>query len=324
MKKQDLRIVFMGTPEFAVPSLKALIDTGYNVVGVITAPDKQAGRGKKIKMSAVKTFALDNELNILQPYKLKDESFLNELTELKCNLQIVVAFRMLPKVVWNMPELGTFNLHASLLPQYRGAAPINFALINGEKTTGLTTFFLDNKIDTGRIIKQEQITISQTDDAGSLHDKMMQKGAKLVTDTVDLILSNKAITHEQKSLIKEDENLKSAHKIDKEYCRINWNNNANTIYNFIRGLSPYPTAFSELISSNGTKYLVKIYKTEVISSNNQTKRNGDILTDGKAYLHVITNLGVISILELQLSGKKRMIIGDFLRGFQKIKDYKLE
>jgi len=324
MKKQDLRIVFMGTPEFAVPSLKALIDTGYNVVGVITAPDKQAGRGKKIKMSAVKTFALDNELNILQPYKLKDESFLNELTKLKCNLQIVVAFRMLPKVVWNMPELGTFNLHASLLPQYRGAAPINFALINGEKTTGLTTFFIDNKIDTGRIIKQELITISQTDDAGSLHDKMMQKGAKLVTDTVDLILSNKAITHEQKLLINEDKNLKSAHKIDKEYCRINWNNNANTIYNFIRGLSPYPAAFSELISSNGTKYLVKIYKTEIIPSNEQSQNHGEILTDGKTYLHVITNLGVISILELQLSGKKRMIIGDFLRGFQKIKDYKLK
>jgi len=321
MKKQDLRIIFMGTPEFAVPSLKALIDSGFNVVGVITAPDKKAGRGKKIRMSAVKEFALEQKLNILQPSKLKEPSFINELSKLKANLQIVVAFRMLPEVVWDMPEHGTFNLHASILPQYRGAAPINFALINGEKNTGLTTFFLDKEIDTGRIIKQEQIIINQSDDVGSLHDKMMQLGSKLVTDTVNLILSSKTNTHEQSTLIKENETLKSAHKINKEYCRINWNNEPNTIYNFIRGLSPYPTAFSTLVSKNGTVHLVKIYKTATTSSQKQLEKPGTILTDGSTYLNVVTKSGVITILELQLSGKKRMIIGDFLRGFQKINDY---
>ena len=321
MNKQDLRIIFMGTPEFAVPSLKALIYSGFNVVGVITAPDKEAGRGKKLRMSAVKEFAIDNKLNILQPHKLKEPNFINELTELKANLQIVVAFRMLPEVVWDMPEYGTFNLHASLLPQYRGAAPINFALINGEKNTGLTTFFLDKEIDTGRIIKQEQITINQSDDVGSLHDKMMQLGSKLVTDTVDLILSGKTTTHEQSTLIKENETLKSAHKINKEYCRINWNNESNIIYNFIRGLSPYPTAFSTLVSKNGTNHLVKIYKVAITSTQKHPEKPGFIITNGNTYLNVVTKSGVITILELQLSGKKRMIIGDFLRGFQKIIDY---
>jgi len=321
MRKQDLRIIFMGTPEFAVPSLKALIDAGFNVVGVITAPDKEAGRGKKIRMSAVKEFALNSSLKILQPHKLKDTNFINELVNLKANLQIVVAFRMLPEVVWAMPKLGTFNLHASLLPQYRGAAPINFALINGEDTTGLTTFFLDKEIDTGKIIKQEQIAISKSDDVGSLHDKMMSIGSKLVIDTVDLILSDNTITHEQNTLIKKNEIIKSAHKINKEYCRINWNNEPNNIYNFVRGLSPYPAAFSELVSNNGLNYLVKIYKTAIVSSHEQNKKPGIINTDGNTYLNVSTKSGTISILELQLSGKKRMIIGDFLRGFQKIKEY---
>jgi len=321
MTKQDLRIVFMGTPEFAVPSLKALIDTGYNVVGVITAPDKVAGRGKKVRMSAVKVFAQDNNLNILQPDKFKDKTFLQQLSNLNANLQIVVAFRMLPEVVWAMPQLGTFNLHASLLPQYRGAAPINFAIINGEKSTGLTTFFLDKHIDTGKIIKQERIDIDDNDDVGTLHDKMMVIGSKLILSTVELILEGKIESLEQDSLIKENEIIKLAHKIDKEYCRVNWDNDSKSIYNFIRGLSPYPTAFSTLNSPEGVSHNVKIYRTAIISQKENLSKPGTFNTDGKTYINVNTTSGILSILELQLSGKKRMKIEDFLRGFQKITEF---
>jgi len=322
MTKQNLRIVFMGTPEFAVPSLKALIDNNYNVVGVITAPDKEAGRGKKVRMSAVKIFAQNNGLNILQPHKFKDESFLQQLRSLNANLQIVVAFRMLPEVVWAMPELGTFNLHASLLPQYRGAAPINFAIINGEKSTGLTTFFLDKNIDTGSIIKQEKIDIDSTDDVGTLHDKMMLIGSELIIDSVELILENKVKPLNQDLLLKENEKIKNAYKINKEYCRINWNTEAKDIYNFVRGLSPYPTAFSSIDSADGKKYDAKIYKVVINSSEDHLNLPGTIITDGKTYLNVHTKSGIMSILELQISGKKRMKIEDFLRGFQKIDEYR--
>ncbi len=325
MTKKDIRIVFMGTPEFAVSSLKVLIDHGYNVVGVITAPDKKAGRGKKIKMSAVKIFALNNNLNILQPHKLKDEKFLDELSNLKANLQIVVAFRMLPKVVWAMPKLGTFNLHASLLPQYRGAAPINFAIINGEKTTGLTTFFLDEEIDTGKIIHQDKIDISINDDVGSLHDSMMKKGSELILRTVNSIIEGNITPQDQISTTIKNEPLKNAPKLYKEDCRINWNNEPTTIYNFVRGLSPYPAAFSTLVSNSGMEHIVKIYKVAVNNSTEEKNRLvGSISTDGKTYLSVSTRLGNMNILELQLSGKKRMKVEDFLRGFQKINDYSFE
>ncbi len=314
----------MGTPDFAVPSLKALIEKGYNVVGVITAPDREAGRGRKIMMSAVKKFALENNLNILQPQKLKNEYFLNELRSLRPNLQVVVAFRMLPEVVWAMPELGTFNLHASLLPQYRGAAPINFALINGETVTGLTTFFLDKEIDTGRIIHQEKIEINYDDDAGMLHDKMMERGSELVLNTVESILDDKVTANNQDSFLSKNEILKPAPKLKKEDCRINWNNTPINIYNFVRGLSPYPASYAILASKEGIQHIVKIFKVEIVSSLASDKKPGNILTDGKNYLDVEVRSGVVRILELQLSGKKRMGISDFLRGFQYVADFHFE
>lgn len=324
MKKQDLRIVFMGTPDFAVPSLKALIDNEFNVVGVITAPDKKAGRGRKIMVSAVKQFALDIKLNILQPLNLKEESFIDELKSLNCNLQIVVAFRMLPEIVWKLPTLGTFNLHASLLPQYRGAAPINYAIINGEKTTGLTTFFIDNKIDTGKIILQEKIDICDNDNVGSLHDKMMLKGSELILKTLNYILDNKINAQSQSTLIKTSEILKTAPKLNKEDCRIGWNNSPISINNFVRGLSPYPVAYAILASENGIQHVVKIFKVSISDSLKQNKLPGSINSDGKNYLDVIVGSGAISILELQLPGKKRMSITDFLRGFPDITNYHFE
>ncbi len=249
MNKEDLRIVFMGTPDFAVPSLKAIIDSGYNVVGVITAPDKKAGRGRKINMSAVKIFALKNYLNILQPANLKDEAFLSELKALNPDLQVVVAFRMLPVSVWSLPPLGTFNLHASLLPQYRGAAPINYAIINGEKETGLTTFLLDDKIDTGRILMQERTEISDNDTAGTLHDRLMIMGSKLIVNTIDRLVKNE-ITPIDQTYLADDSDIRKAPKISKDDCRINWYNNSITIRNYVRGLSPYPAAMTILKCKN--------------------------------------------------------------------------
>jgi methionyl-tRNA formyltransferase len=324
MKKQDLRIVFMGTPDFAVPTLKAIINNGYNVVGVITAPDKEAGRGKKINMSAIKKFAIEHKLKILQPHKLKDENFIVDLRNLKANLQVVVAFRMLPEIVWAMPALGTFNLHASLLPQYRGAAPINFAIINGETTTGLTTFFLDKEIDTGKIIFQEKIDISKNDDAGTLHDRMMEKGSDIVLKTINSISNNEVTSHEQHKFTDEYNTLKIAPKIKKDFCRINWNNTPITIYNFVRGLSPYPASFSVLKSDREIQHSIKVFKATIISSSPSTEVCGKIITDEKTYLNVIAKTGIISILELQLSGKKRMSITDFLRGFQNINSFHFE
>lgn len=312
----------MGTPDFAVPTLKAIVDNGYNVVGVITSPDREAGRGRKIMMSAVKKYSIEAGLKVLQPHKLKDEDFIYELKNLNANLQIVVAFRMLPEIVWAMPKYGTFNLHASLLPQYRGAAPINFAIINGETTTGLTTFFLDKNIDTGKIIHQKKIEICNNDDAGTLHDKMMIIGSELVLKTIKSIYSNNVIPHEQKKLT--NNALKIAPKINKEDCRINWNNTPITIYNFVKGLSPYPSSFTILKSEGGIKHSVKIFKVAIVSSSSPINTLGNITTDGKTFLNVEVENGIISILELQLSGKKRMSISDFLRGFQNIDSFHFE
>ena len=311
---KDLRIVFMGTPDFAVASLKTLVNDGFNIVGIITVPDKPAGRGKKISESAVKKFALQKNLNILQPSNLKDPDFINELKSLQANLQVVVAFRMLPQVVWDMPEFGTFNLHASLLPQYRGAAPINWAIINGETKTGITTFFLDQEIDTGKIIFQEEIEIEINDTAGILHDKLMVHGASLVSDTAKAIKNNKVLSLKHQSDLTENTKLNIAPKIHKEDCRINWSDIAENIQNFIRGMSPYPAAFTELVMPNKHTYSLKIFSS-VISETQTDKKPGSILTDNKSFLKIASSNAWLDIKDLQLAGKKRMKTEDFLRGF---------
>ena len=263
MKKEDLRIVYMGTPDFAVESLRALVEGGYNIVGVITMPDKPVGRhGSVLQASPVKQYAVSKELPVLQPEKLKDEAFLSELRALKADLQIVVAFRMLPEVVWNMPRLGTFNLHASLLPQYRGAAPINWAVINGDTETGATTFFLTHEIDTGKIIRQKHLPIADTDDVGIVHDSLMTMGAGLVLETVDLLLEGKADAVPQEEFYKDPSELRPAPKIFKETCRIDWHQPVKRIYDFIRGLSPYPAAWTEIVSPEGVRTTLKIYQAE--------------------------------------------------------------
>ena len=304
MKKEDLRIVYMGTPDFAVESLRCLVEGGYNVVGVITMPDKPAGRGHKLQFSPVKQYALEHSLPLLQPEKLKDEAFVEALREWKADLQIVVAFRMLPEVVWNMPRLGTFNLHASLLPQYRGAAPINWAVINGDTETGITTFFLRHEIDTGEVIQQVRIPIADTDDVGIVHDKLMMLGGKLVTETVDAILNDavKPIPQEEMAVVGE---LRPAPKIFKDTCRIDWNQPVKRIYDFIRGLSPYPAAWSELVQPDGETVVMKIFETEKIIQSHQLTP-GTLLTDGKTYIHVAAADGIIGIRALQLPGKKRL------------------
>ena len=321
MNKQELRIVFMGTPEFAVESLKALVEGGYNIVGVITMPDKPMGRhGSQLSQSPVKAYALEQGLKVLQPVKLKDPEFLEELEALQADLQIVVAFRMLPEVVWAMPHLGTFNLHASLLPQYRGAAPINWAVINGETQTGVTTFFLQHEIDTGEVIKQVRIPIADTDDVGIVHDKLMEIGARLVTETVDKIIDGTLRTVEQDLMIGEDDVLRPAPKIFRETCQINWNQPQKRIYDFIRGLSPYPAAWS-VLDNGGKQTDIKIYQSAKLGEDISPEwakhhQPGDIDTDGKSYLHVATDDGWLDILILQQSGKKRMPVSDFLRGFK--------
>ena len=323
MKKEDLRIVYMGTPDFAVESLRCLVEGGYNVVGVITMPDKPAGRGHKLQFSPVKQYALEHSLPLLQPEKLKDEAFVEALREWKADLQIVVAFRMLPEVVWNMPRLGTFNLHASLLPQYRGAAPINWAVINGDTETGITTFFLKHEIDTGEVIQQVRVPIADTDNVEVVHDKLMMLGGKLVLETVDAILNGtvKPIPQEEMAVVGE---LRPAPKIFKETCRIDWNQPVKKIYDFIRGLSPYPAAWSELIASEKESVVVKIFEVEkIVKKNDKRCRNsrgrfckvGSIETDGKKYIKVSVPGGFVSILSLQLPGKKRLKIDELLRGY---------
>lgn len=311
-----MRIVFMGTPDFAVESLKILVENNYNVVGVITMPDKPSGRGHKLQFSAVKQYAIEKNLNILQPEKLKDESFLEALKALHADVQVVVAFRMLPEVVWNMPRLGTFNLHASLLPQYRGAAPINWAIINGEKETGATTFFLTHEIDTGKIILQEKISISETDDAGSVHDKLMLIGAEMVCKTIDLLILGETDAIDQSQFIHPETELKAAPKIFKDTCKIDFNKSVDDSYNFIRGLSPYPTAWAELQFPNQQEpTLLKIYETEkeYIQHNNQP---GTLITDGKKFAKIALQDGYLQLKSVQAPAKKRMDIGELLRGMR--------
>ncbi len=310
---KTLRIVFMGTPDFAVASLDALVKNEYNIVGVITVPDKPAGRGQQIQQSAVKQYAVANNLHVLQPEKLKDEKFLSELRSLNADLQIVVAFRMLPELVWTMPPLGTFNLHGSLLPQYRGAAPINRAVMNGEKETGVTTFFLQQEIDTGKIIFSERTAIDENENAGEVHDRLMNIGAQLVVKTVKAIEEKNHPAVSQETLLHNIE-LKSAPKIFKEGCKINWSNDAQTIHNFIRGLSPYPAAWTEFQGHDDKIYNVKIFcAVKEIAVHNSP--NGIILSDNKTFLKVTCTNGFINVLELQLAGKKRMNVQDLLRGF---------
>lgn len=313
MNKKELRIVFMGTPAFAVESLRALVENDYNVVGVITAPDKPAGRGYKFQPPAVKEYALSAGLTVLQPENLKNEVFLGELRRLKADIQVVVAFRMLPEVVWSMPPRGTFNLHASLLPQYRGAAPINWAIINGEKETGVTTFFLKHEIDTGEIIFQEKVAIGENDDAGTLHDSLMTLGAKLVVRTIDAVIGGTVRSLPQSELTQGNKELKPAPKIHKETCRINWDRPVEEIRNFVRGLSPYPAAWTEL-DVNGEKMNFRIFAARTLPEAHRL-RPGEVVTDNKATLRVAAQDGFIEVLEIQLSGKKRMKTGDFLNGF---------
>ena len=315
MDKKDLRIVYMGTPDFAVESLRRLVEGGYNIVGVITMPDKPMGRhGSVLQASPVKQYAVSQGLKVLQPEKLKDETFVNELRALQADLQIVVAFRMLPAVVWNMPRLGTFNLHASLLPQYRGAAPINWAVINGDTETGITTFFLQHEIDTGAIIQQVRVPIADTDNVEVVHDKLMVLGGDLVIETVEAILAGTVKAIPQETLFQSDADLRPAPKIFKETCRIDWSKGVKKVYDFIRGLSPYPAAWTEL--SVGDKELeLKIFAaSKEFCTHQQTV--GTVLTDHKSYMKVALEDGYLNILTLQLSGKKRMEVTDFLRGFR--------
>lgn len=314
MDKKSLRIVYMGTPDFAVESLKALVERGYNVVGVITMPDKAIGKSHSIlSCSPVKEYALSQNLPILQPEKLKDPEFLQALKEWNADLQIVVAFRMLPEVVWNMPRLGTFNLHASLLPQYRGAAPINRAIINGETETGITTFFLTHEIDTGKIIDQVKIPISDTDNAEIIHDKLMHLGASLVIKTVDDILNNSIRPIAQEDLTHNPGELKPAPKIFKETCQIDWKQDVKSVYDFIRGLSPYPAAWTILKTSQGTELNLKVFESGKCFEPHNLQP-GTIKTDGKNYLDIAVKDGFIRLLSIQQAGKKRMSIIHFLRG----------
>ncbi|WP_439881921.1 methionyl-tRNA formyltransferase [Pontibacter sp. MBLB2868] len=304
--KRELRIVFMGTPDFAVPTLQTLVEHKYNVVAVITAPDKPAGRGQKIHQSPVKEYAVSQNIPVLQPTNLKSDVFLEELRSYNANLQIIVAFRMLPEVVWAMPELGSFNIHASLLPQYRGAAPINWAIINGEKETGVTSFFLQHEIDTGDLIFQEHVPILEEDDFGSLYEKLKYTGAQLALRTVQAIEQGDVKPQPQITTAE----TKHAPKIFKETCQINWNHTAEQVRNFIRGLSPYPAAWTRLDDKN-----FKVFKVEALENTGYTSEPGHIFTDNKTFLHVKTADGAVSVLDLQMEGKKRMPIQDLLRGY---------
>ena len=320
--EKKLRIVFMGTPDFAVSSLKRLLETEHPVVGVITAPDKPAGRGKKIISPPVKQFANANDISpVLQPANLKDPEFITQLQSLRADLQIVVAFRMLPEIVWAMPPKGTVNLHASLLPDYRGAAPINWAIINGEKETGVTTFFIEKEMDTGKIILNSRVAIGPEMSAGELHDVLKNEGAELVVKTLKAISDNRYTTMSQNKLIK-DKELHPAPKIFKEDCRINWKQSSETIYNFIRGLSPYPAAWTEL-EKDGKILSLKIFKA-AMGNESFTENQPDVQTDGKTYLEISTADGYLSILELQQAGKKKMSVGDFLRGVMEPENYMIK
>ena len=308
----SLRIIFMGTPEFAVPSLQKLYEAGYDIAAVVTAPDKPAGRGMQLTQSAVKKYAVEKNLKILQPEKLKSPAFIEELKSLKADVQTVVAFRMLPEIVWNMPPMGTINLHGSLLPQYRGAAPINWAIINGEKETGVTTFKLQHEIDTGNMLLQEKIKIEDDETAGSLHDKMMETGADLLLKTIRKLEKGNLKEIEQRSALSFETSvsLRHAPKIFTETCEINWNKNVEEIYNLIRGLSPYPAAFTFL---NGKK--LKIFASQK-ETGKQINEPGEYISDNKTFLKFAATDGFVYVKEIQLEGKKRMKIEDFLRGWR--------
>ena len=312
---EKLRIVFMGTPEFAVGILDTILQNNYEVVGVITAADKPAGRGQKIKYSAVKEYALAHNLHLLQPTNLKDESFLAELQALNANLQIVVAFRMLPKVVWDMPSLGTFNLHASLLPNYRGAAPINWAIINGETKTGVTTFFIDDKIDTGAMILNAETAIGTNESAGELHDRLMELGSKTVTQTLALLENGKVTT----TIQEDNAEIKTAYKLNKENCKIDWHQPASEIHNLIRGLSPYPAAWC-FMSDKGEEWNVKIYQSNIVIEAH-TLAVGQLVCTKKE-LKIAVRDGFIQIESLQFPGKKKMNTAEFLNGIQFTADAK--
>jgi methionyl-tRNA formyltransferase len=304
---EQLRIVFMGTPEFAIGILDTIIKNQYNVVGVITAADKPAGRGQKIKYSAIKEYALSNKLALLQPTSLKDESFLEELKALNANLQIVVAFRMLPEVVWKMPKFGTFNLHASLLPNYRGAAPINWAIINGDTKTGVTTFFIDDKIDTGAMILSSEIAIGANENAGQLHDRLMQLGSETVLQTLAMLEKGNVST----TIQKENPEIKTAYKLNKENCKIDWSKSTVEIYNLIRGLSPYPSAWC-FISDKNEDWNVKIHEAKIILEDHNFGIGSVICT--KKEMKIAVKDGYIQVLHLQFPGKKQMKTSELLNG----------
>ena len=329
-KARKTRIVYMGTPEFAVAPLEELIKTGHNIVGVVTVADKASGRGLKINESAVKKYAVEHGIPVLQPVSLKDPEFLEALKAWKADIFVVVAFRMLPKVVWEMPRLGTFNLHAALLPQYRGAAPINWAVINGDKATGVTTFMIDEGMDTGGIMFREQCLIGPDENVGQVHDKLMAIGSDLVVQTVDAIIENNVETRVQKSFIQGSETLRPAPKLTRELMHIDWNVKTKYAYNLIRGLSPYPAAFTELVKDDKTIQM-KIYAAAKVTGEDYTamlEQNGmeaaapgTVLSDGRTYLAIAASDGAISITELQISGKKRMAVKDFLIGFREPQTY---
>ncbi len=310
--ENKIRIAYFGTPEFAASQLEAILDAGHEVAVVVTMPDKPAGRGRQIQFSDVKKTALERNLPLLQPEKLKDPSFLEQLAAYQANLFVVVAFRMLPAVVWQMPELGTFNLHASLLPQYRGAAPINFAIINGETETGLTTFFLNEEIDKGAVIMRKHIAIRPDETAGELHDELMLLGNKVVVDTIEKIASGTVSALPQEELA-EGQTLKPAPKITKEFCNIDWNQDRLTIYNHIRGLSPYPAAHTQLVSENQGAIDMKVYNAEIEDCRHD-EPIGSVVTDNKKFLKVAVKDGFIQLTKVQQAGKKAMPITDFLRG----------
>lgn len=319
MDSKKLRIVFMGTPGFAVASLRRLVEAGYNIVAVVTTPDKPAGRGLRLQQSAVKEYALSVGLPVLQPVKLKDPAFVEEFRALDADLGIVIAFRMLPEVIWAQPRMGTFNLHASLLPEYRGAAPINWAVINGDTHTGVTTFFLNAEIDKGDVIDRCEVAITPDDTAGTLHDKLMEVGAGLVTETVDRIAAGDALPQSQPAA---DSGLKPAPKIFKDDCRIDWVRNPAEIHNLIRGLSPYPAAWSAMRRTGADEEIaVKIFLSLPEFSIHENP-HGEIFSDGRTFINVACRGGYISILELQAAGKKRMPVEEFLRGFKEIQNYR--
>lgn len=321
MQGKDIRIVFMGTPDFAVESLKALVENGYNLIGVITTQDKPSGRGQKMHMSAVKQYAMSQNLPVLQPGKLKDPVFIEELKSWKADLQVVVAFRMLPEIVWSMPSLGTFNLHASLLPQYRGAAPLNWAVINGETESGVSTFLLKHEIDTGNILFQEKVPIDPDETVGDLHDKLMGVGARLVLKTVDAIVEGTAKGIAQDVLIARGTEVKPAPKIYKDDCRIDWSKPGAQIHNLIRGLSPYPASWTVFEENDREKEIpIKIYRARFENDDN-AGAPGTVIVPNRKKLKIACQNGFISITELQMAGKKRMNVEDFLRGFQNAEQF---